>query len=351
MAVADALLAAGKTQEALEAHQLLVQGERVPFDAVVNYTRLLIQEQTRGQASRDLAAIEQTLERIAAQNPQFRLVPILKAEIRLAGGKPQEALTILHEARAATPDDVEFLAAEVAMLIQIEDWDAAEVALTAAEEQFPASKSVWSLRGRYLIHRYGASASQKLRALALHDKIIRHHEAAELWEEFAHFAYSIQDQPLTQELARLAADRAPHNLSVRLLLLESIYRTRQFSAAQPVLAEIERIDGRGAIWNYSQAVQLALTHQSAPKPDLLRRAQAHLAEAQAARPGWGRSAAFAAQICELQKEEELALEKYRQAISLGVRDPLVIRHMIDLLFAQKRYADVDRLVAQLSDQG
>lgn len=347
LAVANALVAAGNLGEALDECKVLVNQDRVPFIAIVNYVRLLLGSDSK----RAIEQAEAAINRIERSQSDLKLLPILRAELLLAKGSTNEAQDLLAEARKSSPAQLEFLSASVLLATNAKDWDAAEALLTEAKSRFDKDKRYWLLRARYLVQRHRLNASEPLQQLT------EELEAAELDDKndvigyCAGLAFAIQDYELCERLGAIAQAAAPSDLNVHLLLLECAFRIRDLDKVKSLLAEVERIDGRSATWHYSEAARLALLFEESENAEFAHAALARLSEAQASRPSWGRVPLLAAQVYESLDDSELALDKYREAFALGERDPVVLKKTISLLFDRQKFAEVDQIVRQLDTQG
>lgn len=350
LALAGTLTALGRQDEAMAEYRLLVGGAEAPAEAVVNYVRLMLRQASNGPAARNnLTAVESLLERLGKSEPDFPYLPILRAELLLAQKKPEDAASVIEAARTQHPERIELWQAQIALAARSEDWDAAEALFADAIAQFPDELSLLALRGQYLVQRYGLDAGDALQGLAEQAREKFGAQSASLHEQLAVMACWIQKFPVANELAEFTAEQQPDNLRVRILQLEVAFQTKDAAAMKGVLTEIRRIDGEGPIWHYGEAVRLSLAAQEHASPDHLKQAQAHLVKALAARPSWSKVPLLSGRLYELQGQEELAIEKYREALALGERDPGLIRQLIGLLFQRGQFNEVDRLVRQLNE--
>ncbi|PQO32837.1 tetratricopeptide repeat protein [Bremerella cremea] len=365
LAVANALRDANKFDEAFEEYQVLVEferssaesgeGEGVPFEAVVNYFRLLIREESLKSNDQSFDNVGKVLDQLESREPEIEFLPILRAEWLISKGETEEAVELVHKARTESPNKFEYLSAEVMLACQQEDWSAADRMLADGKKEFSADERYWMLRGKYAMLRYGTDAGQYLKEISQSSELQDLEKYPAVVSYLASLAFWIQDSELTKELGQKVVKAEPDQLAIRLLLLEVAFREEDLEAIGPLLAEVEKIDGQHATWNYGEAVRLVLSAQvddnKTPEDKRLLRAFAHLADAEKLRPGWSRPITFEAQILESQGQEDVALAKYEDAISLGERDPIVVQRTTALLFKRGRYGEVDRLLARLDDNG
>ncbi|RCS46346.1 hypothetical protein DTL42_15370 [Bremerella cremea] len=363
LAVANALRNSNKFDEAFEEYRAIVEGgsqgaedekKGVPLEAVVNYFRLLVREESLKTNGKSLERVVDAMDRLEERNPGIMYLPILRAELYVAQGDLEKASKLIHDARGNNPELFDFFSAEVMLACQKEDWDAVDRLLAEGKETFDKDPRFWMLSGKSAVLRYGIESGDTIRDIAKDESLKSSKSYSDVLSYLASLAFWIQDAELTKELGQQVIAAEPNQLAIRLLLLESAFREKNLADVAPLLAEVEVIDGRHATWNYGEAMRLVLEVQAADGKDEDRKvlkAFAHLADAQKLRPGWGRAITFEAQLLELQGQEDMALSKYLDAISLGERDPKALQRATFLLFQRGRYAEVDRLLGQLNENG
>lgn len=363
LAVANALRNAKKFDEAFEEYQAIVVGGlggedggkgEVPLEAIVNYFRLLVREESLKAKGNSLDRVVDELNRLQTKNNDNKFLTILRAELLVAQGKLEEATEIIQKVQSENPEQFEFFSAAVLLGCQGEDWDAVDQLLVEGKDRFRDDQRFWMLLGKAAMLRYGTEAGPHIREIADDEQLKAIESYSSVVNYLASLAFWIQDTELTSELGQRVVEAEPNQLAVRLLLLESAFREKDLEAVGPLLAEVEAIDGRHATWSYGEAMRLVLALEKGEiesEDKAILRAFAHLADAQKYRPGWGRALTFEAQLLERQGQDDLALSKYQDAISLGERDPFALQRATALLFERGRFAEVDRLLGQLNENG
>lgn len=367
LGVASALISVGRTDEALQEYRQIARLPDSPGFAWAYVARLMILSNLRRErAPRNppelWAPVEAVLDRAVQADPDSPYIPIFRAEILVAQDRVAEAQQHLVAARDKAPSQQELWLALVALDRRERQWDHVEELLNQANKQLGDSPKLRLEKARYLVQRFGEEARQQIRELADNTDNFTDEEQRELDDGLATFALNIQDFELAERLAKNVADREPNNLRIRLLLFDLAFRSERIEAMQQVLEEVGRIEGRGPLWQYGEAVRLSVLAKrvdpAAPdrrqtktgREELYAKAQQHLSEAALARPAWSRIPLLSGQIYELQGKEDAALEAYLQAIELGERQPKLINRTVRLLFDRQRFVEADRLIGRLQEQ-
>ncbi|WP_158265605.1 tetratricopeptide repeat protein [Blastopirellula marina] len=365
LAVANSLRDASKFEEAFEEYRVIVEDQAsdsrnseksgIPFEAVVNYFRLLIREETMKSKSQSLDQVSKALDRLEERYPDLEFLPILRAEVLVSRGEMEQAAELVQTARKKAPGSFEYLSADAMLACQIEDWSAVDEILRDGKKQFGSDARYWMLAGKCAMLRYGTEAGPQLKAIAQDLELQDVENSSAVVSYLANLSFWIQDFKLTKELGQQVVEADSNQLAIRLLLLEVAFKEEDLKAVEPLLAQVEAIDGQHATWQYGEAVRLALASEldegEKPNDKRILKVFSHLAEAEKLRPGWSRPITFEAHMLEKQGQEDMALSKYEDAIALGERDPVVLRRTTALLFKRGRFAEVDSLLAQLNDNG
>jgi len=153
-------------------------------------------------------------------------------------------------------------------------------------------------------------------------------------------------------LWRLVAERAPQNLSSRLSLLELALQSGPAGDAETakLIADIRRIEGEnGPYAAYAEAARL-VNKALRGDAESLAAARPFLARVANQLPSWSRVAALQGEVYELEGNPEKAVDKYREAIDRGDSRLGLVRRTLQLLAAQRRFADANALVGRMSQQ-
>jgi len=385
-AVAGTLLALGRSDEALAEYRQLLSFAKRPLDSRLLVARLLIARTLRSPAEpkrdwtevkAELALATQELSAPATEKVGAALVERLRAEAILL----QADVTLLEDPKQIDKVHAQMRQEVTAHPGQVEFWLAlanldgrdkkpaeALKTLTEAEKQLPAEADAklaaarWAdlrlARFSYLARLPEAEARP---ALAAEEK-----EAAGWAEEvrprlleglagaYNRVGATADAQRLWQQVAR----ERPNDLPLRLLLLDQALKDGKDERATELLADLRVIEGElGTFWRFGEAARLVVRALAESKDKLTDAGQGWLQEARGflddvakRRPSWYRVPALQGEIADLEGHADTATERYQQAVTLGDRRPLVIRRLVQHQFAQKRYAEVGKLMRDLREQ-
>ncbi len=342
--LAQALLAVGRMEEALEELRVMMSTSGAPATGWVQLTGLTILKNLRlDPADRDWAYAARLLELAERANPDDPTVVVLQAEALVGQDHVEDARRLLHDSWKARPNSPEIPLALVGLEQRQRDWDQAEQLLEQVTQGIGDSVTLRLARAQHLVRRHGKEAADKLRPLAENVEALPTADMPELWSGLAVQSIRTQDYNHARRLCRRLAEAEPNNLRAWLVLYDLALRARDDRDMDRVLGEVNRIEGQGPLWQYGRALYLALQDD----PKLLPQALSLLASAAAARPVWSRVPLLAATVYDQQGEEEDALEHYVEAIKLGERDPTAVQRAIQLLADRQRFFEADQLIRRI----
>ena len=244
---------------------------------------------------------------------------LLLTDLRLREGKPAEALSLLDAAREKLGDRVELRVARAYHGAKFGSLDDAETL-----KSLEADASKYSDIDQTRLFRAISAAYQRLGS---------RRDAARLWTR----------------LAELEPDDLDVQFSLYQTSLQSGDETAAAAAAN-ALSAIRRVDGPdGPVAMVSSALPLLTTARTGDSSRIAE-TRSLLQNTIARKPGWPTPILMLAELGEITGDREEALRYNLAAIEAGVRDPLVIRKTIGMLFAGRRFDDADRLLRSLGDR-
>ncbi len=344
--LASALLAAGRLDEAVTEYRALMTFEDAPPSGWIDLARLLVH---RAEDRQDWEQVDETIRRAAEALPGAGAVPVVRAEALIAQNRAEDAERVLSQAVERLPDEVDPRIALSVLAQRRQDWKRAGELLDEAESRFGPTAAVRLARARYLIGRHGAEAKDALRQLLSGTENLAEDELASLRAGLAAAFMQIGDHDAARELYLEVCEQKPNNLAVRLVLFDLAVRADDHSGIDELLDEIQRIAGRGPLWQYGRAVYLTLLARQGDTR-LLDEALEILTDLQIRRPEWSRLALLAARIHSMRGDVDQAIEQYSRAIDLGERSPAAIRRAVALLHRRGRYVEADRFIRRLEEQ-
>ena len=352
LGLARALVATGRAGEAKEHYRFVASIPGAPAVASLTLTQLQIVENLRREPSeRDWNTVNQNLDLLEKSLPDSPQVPLLRAEVLVAQEKHADAKQLLDAARQRDPQQIEILAAQVALAEQTGDQSRADELLEAAAVDIDDAVALSVLKGRTLVRRNGTGSAAALDELWQSSEGLPADDRARLAGHLAGYAVIAGDLALAAELGAVAAKASPNDLAIREMLLDVAVRDEKYERLDGILAEVHRIEGPGALWHYGQALKSFTTSDKAQAGARWTKTLDQIAEARALRPGWSKPVLLAAEIYDRQGESSRAADAYLEAISLGERHPPAVARAVALLFEQKRFVDADQVVRRIQQQG
>jgi tetratricopeptide (TPR) repeat protein len=347
--LAAALFSLGRIDEALDEYRLLIP--RAPAARIVVARLLYVRNLRLPLAERRWDQVEQLLHEAAQATPPSVQVPVLRAEVLVARGKPAEARQMLEAACDKESNAVELWTALAGLAERQGEADKGIRLLDEAARRLGASVELCTAQARYWARRRGTEARKALARLEQDLGKFTVDERERLLRELGDAYYVIGDLAGAERLWRRLAEQEPDQLHIRLLLFDLALRPGNEAALERILSEIRSIEGEeGPFWRYGEAARLILLARRGDKEKRLGEARQRLAEVAAQRPAWARVPLLEAGLEELDGNLERAVESYQRAIELGNRQPGIIRRVVQLLFERRRYAEAEQIIRKLLEQ-
>lgn len=349
--LARALYASGRTDEAVQELRLVLANDRFTAASGLLMARLLIAQMSRRDAERaDWTEVDTFLNKLEA------------------GGVPHEEIVRLRCARLVAMNDLDgaetyvrkeldeaaSLPAFLGLALvhsQRRQWDAALETVRKAVQKFGDSVEVRRAEALCLLASQKADR-QRLEELTTPPSNWPAEQKVDLATQLLPIVTAADELELSEEMVRYLIKRQPNAVALRIEQLNLANRRKDEELAASILMDIERMAGRTAFWHYGQAVQIWTTHRDG-RPlanEALKTAFHHLSEAALERPAWAEVPLLHAMLLDSVGNSEAAISKYDEAIDLGVRDPQVIRRIVDLLVKAKRFQQADIVLRRLSDE-
>ena len=348
----DALMAMGQLNQAVNKFGQLSREKAVtPSGSVVLSRMLLLQALRQDPASRNWKVVEDSLDASEKALPDSPDVTILRAEMLVAQDHADAAEKLVREARDKNPKQVKLWTTLASLAERKADWEKTEKILNEAEQSLGDCVPLRLARSRYLVRRYGKEAIERLQPLAENTKSFSDGERLQLLSGLLNAAVQTNDTQQIKKFSRQIAAREPNDIQIRYFIFEKAFARGDQEAMKEAIDEIERVAGKMGYWSYGQAALLFL--QSKDQQDVaptLNKALKYLAQTREYRKDWARVPLMEAWIYDRLGDPNRALKGYKEAVSLGGRNPSAVRRMIQILFQKKQYAEADRLLRQLEGE-
>jgi tetratricopeptide (TPR) repeat protein len=344
LALAGALAAQGRPDEAAGEYYEALTLPGAPAGGWVELARLLCRHNLElPPQKRGWREVERVLERAEQAAPGSAEVAVLRAQVRLAQDRPEEARRVL----AADPDQPE-RAAGLADLAESEGgWEEAARVLDEAERRLGDRVDLRLARAVYWARRGTPDAAAHLAAAGRDWERLPAADQVRLLRGLGTIYAAAGDSRAAGRTWAQLAERQPCDLRVRLLLFDQAVREDDGRAAERWLTDLRRIEGAdGSHYCYAAAVR-ALGQARHGDRSGVAEARRLLGQAGARRPTWARVPLLAAQLDETEGKGRDAVAHYLRALELGETDPGVVRRTAQLLSQYGRDAEARRLLGRL----
>jgi tetratricopeptide (TPR) repeat protein len=347
LGLAAALLATGRTQEAQEHYRYVSSRPEAPPAATLRLIQLEIASMGRRTPSqRDWTAIERQLDALEQAIPAVPEVALVRAELRLAQGKPDDARRVLDDARRQNPGQIDIVAAQIALAEQSNNESHFDELLADAEADIDDPVAFALLKGQTILRRAGSDAAPALEELWQTSERLSPADRTRLAEGLSSLAARSEAFELAADLAAMVAEARPNDLRIRQHGIDIAVRGRQWDRLEAILADVRKIEGEGPLWHYGRALQRLANAQGS---DDLAVAFDDASKARVLRPGWSKAVLLLAEILDRQGDAARAADAYLEAMALGERQPRLIARAVTRLFEQRRFADADQVLRRAQE--
>ena len=318
--------------------------------------------------------MEKLLDDLIARKPGRPDIYVLKANMLLGQGKPEEAAKVLEESLKSVPKSADAWLALVQLDIQqagkaddsakekewwkqaARDVDRAEIALG---DHYAArmARGTLALAGKDP----QINVSEVLKKLGDNTDAMSEAEKLAIWNMLGNMCIQANEVDLGRVYFRRVAEKEPKNLRVRSMLCELDLRAFEkgkivdLQELDRLIDELEQLSGRGIDWLYGKAIRALVQAEGKEtakddKPKLLSEARGYLFDAIKLRNDWTPAYVLAGKICELQGEGDLALEFYVRAFMQGERNSDFLGRTVRLLVPLQRSDEATLLLDILEKQ-
>jgi tetratricopeptide (TPR) repeat protein len=347
LGVAEALFAAGKTDEALAAFRRL--GDRNPA-VWLQVARLELDRALRvaDEKKRDWSAVDQALDRADKAFPGATPVAVLRAAVLHHKGDPAAARKAFDDLLAKRPKEP---AVWVAAAIQdLREKNPGRAAKTLEAGRAAAGDSAELRIARAQVHAEAKAPDlgDKLVALAEGADALPKPQQRRLLRGLSDVAVAAGQPAAAAKLLDRTAAVQGYNLGVHLARYDAAVRSGDEAGMRRATEDIERIDGKAG--QHARLVAgLTAIWRAQQKGDrsALAAAQAGLEAVEKERPDWARAAATLGIILDLQRNPDAALARYQRAVDGGEANPDVVRRLAELLFAKGQVAQAEAAFKKL----
>jgi tetratricopeptide (TPR) repeat protein len=330
----------------------LIHAEPPPKGVWTAYARCLLMrnlQRTREQADWD--EVDRAVSRAEKHDGDTVDLALTRAERLATTQNLDGAAALLAQRRAQHPDQVRPWVAEAELAERRKVPVDALRLLEEAERKLGDRPEIRVARAHFWGRHPGKDVEPALRRLEQGVGEMSTHDRAHLLGELAMVWYQAGDAREAERLWREQARLQPHTLRPRLFLLDLALQGGGEVAVIPLVRELRLLEGEdGVLWRYGEAARLVLRAKTKERSALAeaRRACDELAKRSEDAP---QVALLAAELDELEGQPGKAIAHYQSAVDHGERRPAAVRRLAGLLVERRRFAEADRALRRLEEQG
>lgn len=372
---ASALLAGGKTDEALAEFELVAGG--IPKDRLPAIPQLwspLLQlrvsdQMKRPQTDRDWSQVDELLE-LLQQSPGISSgqMALLRADVLVRKQESEAAVDLLEDAVKADPDNPQLWAALVTLSLRGNDAARARAVLARVPAALADSQNMLLAAAQVAAREPAEAAVKELAAIEERGMKLPAEESARILSALAAIHLGRGEPEEAERLWMAVAAKSPDDLRVRTALYEMAREQGNVEKAKARAAELAALAGpTSPLARVAEAGTLLLGVRESQKKknagaqatiDLdeserrdLDRARNLLIEAENDRPGWHQIPQLFAEIAGLRGDISAAIEHLQRAVRLGPANPAVVRQLVALLYASNRLEEAQQALGRLGPDG
>lgn len=371
---ASALMAAGKTGEALKEFEAIAAG--IPADKLPGIPQVwlpLLQLRVAAQARlpaerRDWSQIDALLESLqqAAEVPTPQMA-LLRADVLLQKGELDAATSVLAKAAERHADNPQIAAARVTLALRREGPAAGRKLLNALPAEVAGNPAVLAVDAQVAASEGKDAARTAFARIEERAKQLPDEAAGRLYSQLAALSLALGDREEAKRLWTEATAKQPDDLQAHSALFDLATDSGDVAKAEAAAETLAKVAGeksppgrvaRAAVGILAVRKALASRHEAgAAMPELLPQERARLdaarnllIEAENERPGWNRIQSMFAEIEGLKGDVSSAIERLQRSVSLGPTNPAVLRQLVSLLYATNRIEEARMALASLGPE-
>jgi tetratricopeptide (TPR) repeat protein len=349
--LAQALLQAGRLEEAAEEAGKLLRKDNAPPISWALAARIHVQQNLRlPAAQRKWEDSLKALDEADKRQPESLDLALLRAEVLLAQDQVPQAQQLLEKARDKYPDRIAAWAALISLAERTKGPEQALALIDQAQKRLGDTADMRLVRIRYWAKRRGAEADKALAELAQGLNRFGREDQLRLQSALAEAYFANGDLARAETFWEAVAKEQEENLRVRVLLFDVAHQAGKAERADQMLKEIRALEGSdGLFWRYCDVARLL---DQVRRGDKSRVAQARtrLTEIAARRADWARVPLLEGELHELEGDQGKALDSYLRALELGEMQPRLVGRVLQLLHERKRYAEAEKLLRKAQER-
>jgi tetratricopeptide (TPR) repeat protein len=331
---------------------LILLADRRP-DLSLDIARLSIRKTLRQPSNqrnwREAERWMQAAEKVPGQPAEP--LDLLRAELLEAQEKWGDARALLTLAQSKQPRNLNYRLALARLASKEGQSSLALQILDQAEKDLGPSPEIMLARVGLLVQRGGSEAKQAIARLAETRKQLPAADVPRFLDQLAVAEIALGEPALARKYWREMVSLQPENQKVLLSLFDLAVEANDSTDARELVARIRQVEGEdGVTWRFTDAARLI---DQARRGDTKRLEAASTLASEVAdrRPNWWGAPLLNAQIAELRDDLDKAVSSLLRAVELGNQRPVVVRHLVGLLYQRNQFDEIGRITELLRSRG
>ncbi len=372
---ASALLAAGKSDEAIEEFELVARA--IPKDRLPGIPQLwspLLQLRVAAQmkrpvADRDWSAVDELLE-LLQQSPGISSsqMALLRADILVRKEEAEAAIDLLEDATKADPKDPQLWAALATLRLQGQAPSQARDVIARVPPEIADAPNMLLAAAQIAAREPAEGAVKELADIEGRALKLPADQSARVLSALASLQLGLGRVDEAERLWTTIADKSPDDLRVRIALYELARERGDTAKTKSRADDLSAVAGPTSPQaRLAQAGTLVLGVRESQKKKTsagegaieldanerrdLDEARNLLIEAENDRPGWHQIQQLFAEIDGLRGDMPAAIDHLQRAVRMGPANPAVVRQLVALLYASNRLDEAQQALARLGPDG
>jgi tetratricopeptide (TPR) repeat protein len=349
--LANAYLALGKVEEALDQYRQITQQPHPPEAVWVLFGRTLVQRNLAlPPGKRNWEECDRALARADKLPSQVVAAALARADSLMARGDSKQAQVVLEAARTDHGDAVALWAALAALAARQGDWARSTQVMADARKKLGDSPELTLAELDLRAGQEGADVERFLQSVEQDSANYAPAARTRVLTQVAAAYYRLRRPQDGDRICRQLVVGKPLDLQTATGLLDLVLEGGDAALQNSVLEELHTLEGdNGTWWRYGEAVRKVTRAWHGDRSGLVD-ARALRVEIEKRRPSWARAAVLGALLDDLGGEAAKALDGYLRAFDLGERQPGMVQHLVQRLVAAGRLGDADDVVRRFQQQ-
>ena len=295
--------------------------------------------------------LEELLDAAQKKFPDLAELPLLRCEILLVQERYDDAEKTLRGLLSKNAKYPPYWRALITLMMQQKKMKEAEETLAQFEKAVGDTLDLRVMKASFYVRQYGKDAQPRLQALTEHTEGYNDQQKMVLLGTIQNAMREIGARDASREILKHLAEQDPNNIQYLILNFDQANEAGDLKRMEKILDDMERVEGHGPYWLYSQAVlrnrKAIASKDPALAATLLDEASQLLEQAKEQRGNWQKIPFLTGQIYDQKGDTQRALKYYQDAVDLGEYHPLAVTRIVEILWQQQHVREANEFFRRL----